>query len=162
MNTQEKALAGPVAGGRSGTGASSVLRHMAADDAEPDGAAARRAGHTVLVVDDEPASRYATTRRLQLAGYKTVETPSGYDALDLAGQATAVVLDVNLPDLNGVQVCGALRRRLPRELPIVLHSAVYVDELHRDAGLTAGADVYLVAPLQAEQLLATLDRLLAV
>lgn len=120
-----------------------------------------RKAHTVLVVDDEPASRYATARVLQDAGFSTLETGSGYDAIASAQAVAAIVLDVNLPDVNGVKVCSTIKSQpSTRNLPIVLHSAVYEDELYRGAGLTAGADAYL-APLQHEILVATLDKLLA-
>ncbi|MFL6693975.1 MAG: two-component system response regulator [Ramlibacter sp.] len=152
-------------GGRSGSGSDSILEHIAQERATNTKGTSQfrsaRSQSTVLVVDDEPAVRYATARQLQSAGFKTLETASGYEALDLAGRAAAVVLDVNLPDLHGVEVCSILRKREATErLPVVLTSAVYVDELHRDAGLSSGADAYLIAPLNPDELTAILDRLL--
>lgn len=147
--------------GRSGIGSSSALPHVRAANLEKIGGARRdRAAHLVLVVDDEPASRYATVKMLNAAGYRTLETGSGVDALAMAGQANALVLDVNLPDVNGVQVCGKLRADTSRRLPIILHSAVYADELHKEAGMSSGADAYLIAPLDHDMVIAALDRLL--
>jgi hypothetical protein len=115
----------------------------------------------VLVVDDEPAMRYVTVKLLQSAGFRTAETPSGYEALSLAASASAVVLDVNLPDVHGIEVCAALRAQpATSKLPVVLTSAVYVDDLHRDSGLASGADAYLIAPLNPEELTSTLVRLI--
>ena len=152
-------------GKRSGSGSESILRHIAQERA---GAAtpshelpARRRQHTILVVEDEPAKRYVTTKLLQNAGFKTLETASGTEALVLADAVAAVVLDVHLPDVNGVEVCAKLKgRESTARLPVVLTSAVYVDDLHRDAGLATGADAYLVAPLDPEVLVSTLERLI--
>lgn len=139
------------------------MRHLG-DEAQPTPASARRQqrkAYVVLVVDDEPAGRYATARMLQDAGFTVKETGSGYDAVALAETAAAVVLDVNLPDINGVKVCDLIKTH-PRtsSLPVLLHSAVYDDDLHREAGLAAGADAYLLAPLLPEVLVPALDKLL--
>lgn len=154
--------------GRSGTGAASVLQHIAQERAGAAGAGegvsekAARGGHTVLVVEDDAATRYATVRLLQAAGFRTLETASGYEALAMADRSSAVLLDVNLPDVHGIEVCSLLRARASSaRLPVVLTSAVYVDDLHRDAGLSCGANDYLVAPLNSEAVTATLDRLIA-
>ena len=152
-------------GGRSGTGADSILEHIAQERAtNTKGTSQYRAARnqsTVLVVDDEPAVRYSTVRQLQNAGFKTLETASGYEALDMVHGADAVLLDVNLPDLHGVEVCSIIRKReATARLPVVLTSAVYVDDLHRDAGLSSGADAYLIAPLNPDEVMAVLDRLL--
>lgn len=139
------------------------MRHLG-DQAQPTPAAARRQqrkAYVVLVVDDEPAGRYATARMLRDAGFTVRETGSGYEAVALAEAAAAVVLDVNLPDVNGVKVCSLIKSHpATRSLPVLLHSAVYDDEMHREAGLAAGADAYLVAPLQPEVLIPALDKLL--
>lgn len=139
------------------------MRHLG-DEAHPTPASARRQqrkAHVVLVVDDEPAGRYATARMLRNAGFTVRETGSGYDAVELAQAAAAVVLDVNLPDINGVEVCNLIKTRVATgRLPVLLHSAVYDDDLHREAGLAAGADAYLAAPLQPEVLVAALDKVL--
>ena len=152
----------PVPGKRSGRGAGAALEHLQQEDAAPGAKSARqRAAHTILVVDDQPAALYAASRLLQRSGYQTLEAASGQDAVTMAPSASAVLLDVNLPDIHGVEVCRQIRAE-PRtaKLPVVLMSGVYTDELHRDAGLSAGADGYLVCPLVPEQLEATFDRLL--
>ncbi|WP_427912402.1 response regulator [Ramlibacter sp. MMS24-I3-19] len=127
-------------------------------------AAARsaRSQHTILVVEDDAATRYAAVRLLQAAGFRTIETASGYEALTMADRASAVLLDVNLPDVHGIEVCSLLRaRETTARLPVVLTSAVYVDELHREAGLSCGAHAYLVPPLDPVFVTTTLDRLIA-
>jgi len=151
--------------GRSGSGSASVLQHIAQERAAAPSAdvSARsaRSQHAVLVVEDDAATRYATVRLLQASGFRTLETASGYEALTMADKASAVLLDVNLPDVHGIEVCSLLRaRESTARLPVILTSAVYVDELHREAGLSCGADAYLVPPLEPAFLTATLDRLI--
>lgn len=152
--------------GRSGSGSASVLQHIAQDrGAAPNAdapARVERSRHTILVVEDDAAARYAAVRLLQATGFRTLETASGYEALVMADQASAVLLDVNLPDVHGIEVCTLLRaRETTARLPIVLTSAVYVDELHREAGLSCGANAYLVPPLEPALVTATLDRLIS-
>ncbi|MGZ5774525.1 response regulator [Ramlibacter sp.] len=140
---------------------------MTDDSVRPERSAAElrhvaRGLHTILVVDDVAASRYSTARVLQHAGFKTVEVDAGIEAITHAGTASALVLDVNLPDMNGVQVCSILKTTEQyRHLPIVLTTAFFAEAVHREAGTQAGADAYLVTPLDPEELTATLDRLLA-
>lgn len=151
--------------GRSGSGSASVLKHIAQERAAApsvDSERSARSQHAVLVVEDDAATRYATVRLLQAAGFRTLETASGYEALTMADKASAVLLDVNLPDVHGIEVCSLLRARdTTARLPVVLTSAVYVDELHREAGLSCGANAYLVPPLEPTFVTTTLDRLIA-
>lgn len=117
---------------------------------------------SVLVVDDVEASRYAVSRALRNAGFRTVEASGGASALELAEFVSAVVLDVHLPDLIGFEVCRLLRSKpATSTLPIVHISAVYVQESDRAAGAQVGADAYFVAPVDPAQLSDTLDRLIA-
>jgi len=61
----------------------------------------RSAPIRILAVDDNPAALYATTRVLRSAGYEVAEATTGAAALEAAGRADLVVLDVNLPDIDG-------------------------------------------------------------
>jgi CheY-like chemotaxis protein len=123
----------------------------------------QRSAHTICVVDDHEASRYAAAKSLQALGYKTVEAETGEDAIMAAdGAVSALLLDVNLPDMNGVKVCQVIKSKLRRQLPVVLMTAVYVDDLHRSAGMSAGADAYLTSPISRQQLGAVFDKLLGV
>lgn len=121
-----------------------------------------RALHTVLVVDDNPTTRYATARVIRAAGFRTAEAGSGNEALDLAGQGvSAVVLDVHLPDIDGFEVCRTLRSRADTALlPVVHLSAEYVRNEDRVTGLNAGADGYMVHPVDSAVLIATLQALI--
>jgi PAS domain S-box-containing protein len=122
-----------------------------------------RASHGVLVVDDQPATRYSTARTLRAAGFRTLEAGSGLEALELIAQGgvSAVVLDVHLPDIDGFEVCRRLRERPEtRMLPVVHLSAEYVRNQDKVAGLNAGADAYMVHPVEAPVLVATLQALI--
>jgi CheY-like chemotaxis protein len=121
-----------------------------------------RAVHTVLVVDDNPATRYATGRVIRAAGFRTAEAGSGAEALDLvAAGVSAVVLDVHLPDLLGYEVCRLLRTRASTaDLPVIYVSAMYISQADQQHGMQTGADAYLVSPVDTGTLLATLDQLI--
>ncbi|PLP97612.1 hybrid sensor histidine kinase/response regulator [Cupriavidus pauculus] len=116
----------------------------------------------VLVVDDNPVTRYATVRVLTAAGYRTAEAESGQEALQLADTSvSAVVLDVNLPDIDGFQVCRILRGRPETAtVPVVHLSATYVADYDKVRGLDAGASAYLVHPAEPGVLVATIASLL--
>ena len=120
-----------------------------------------RSHHSILVVDDNHAARYATARALRAAGFNTVEAAAGAEALELVDFVSAVVLDVHLPDLIGFEVCRLLRQRAPTEsLPVVHVSAVFVSQAEQRDGMESGADAYMVAPVDPEALVATLDHLI--
>jgi CheY-like chemotaxis protein len=120
-----------------------------------------RSQYSVLVVDDHDGHRYAVARGLQKQGYRTVEAASGAEGLELAPFVSAVVLDVHLPDVHGYEVCRMLRSREDtRALPIVHVSAVATGEADRLQGEGAGADGYMVAPLDPQQLAQTLEDLI--
>lgn len=125
------------------------------------GVTINRADHTVLVVDDNPATRYSTARTLRAAGFKTEEAASGGEALIKSqGPISAVILDVHLPDIGGFEVCRALRERpATAVLPIVHLSAAFVEDQHKVAGLNAGADAYLTHPAEPPILVATVQAL---
>ncbi len=121
-----------------------------------------RSAHTVLVVDDNAATRYATARVVRAQGFATREAASGLEALEMAiAGVSAVVLDVHLPDIDGFEVCRRMRAH-PRTslLPIVHLSATYIRPEDRVTGLNAGADAYMVHPVEPAVLVATLQALI--
>jgi CheY-like chemotaxis protein len=120
-----------------------------------------RARHSVLVVDDNTATRSATVRSLRAAGFNIVEAAGGAKALALAEFVSAVVLDVHLPDLFGFEVCRLLRKQASTaDLPVVCVASRYVSEADQRQGMATGANAYMVAPVDPEALLATLDHLI--
>ncbi|RYY88781.1 MAG: response regulator, partial [Comamonadaceae bacterium] len=118
-----------------------------------------RSAHTVLVVDDNPTTRYSTARVIRAAGFRTAEAGSGGEALALVAQGvSAVVLDVHLPDIDGFEVCRIIRSQPESALlPVVHLSAEYVRNEDRVAGLNAGADGYMIHPVESAVLVATLQ-----
>ena len=115
----------------------------------------------VLVVDDERAVRDSLRRALELEGYDVELAADGEEALErLAqnGEPDAVVLDILMPKIDGLEVCRRLRREGHR-LPVLMLTAR--DEVeNRVAGLDAGADDYVTKPFALEELLARLRALL--
>ena len=111
---------------------------------------------TILVVDDNASKRYVTVRMLRAAGFNISEAINGQQALEMAGDADAVVLDVNLPDIDGFEVCRRLRaRETTSHLPVIHLSATFVDDSDRVHGLNIGADGYLTHPIEPHVLVAT-------
>jgi two-component system KDP operon response regulator KdpE len=107
----------------------------------------------ILVVDDEPQILRALTTTLRGVGYEVERASTGEEALALAGSRPpdAIVLDLILPDISGVEVCRELRRW--SAVPVVILSAVG-DEEQKVAALDAGADDYVTKPFGVAELLA--------
>jgi PAS domain S-box-containing protein len=115
----------------------------------------------ILAVDDNPAALYATTRVLKSAGYEVVQATTGSAALDAAARVDLVVLDINLPDIDGFEVCRRLRARPETaQLPVLHLSATFTHSADFELGLQAGADSYLTRPVEAPVLVATVRTLL--
>ncbi len=115
----------------------------------------------ILVVDDERAVRESLRRALELEGYEIDLAEGGGEALEVLGSETqpdAVILDVLMPGVDGIDVCKRLRRG-GNQLPILMLTARAEVE-NRVAGLDAGADDYVTKPFALEELLARLRALL--
>jgi two-component system, OmpR family, response regulator MprA len=114
----------------------------------------------LLVVDDDRALRDVLRRALTLAGYEVRLSETGAQALaDVAGGVPdAVVLDIGLPDIDGLEVCRALRRDRNRVPVLMLTARDAVSD--RIDGLDAGADDYLVKPFDVDELKARIRALL--
>src|SRR3954447_26642834 len=114
----------------------------------------------VLIVDDEPAVRAALDRALRLDGYDVELAADGREALDRLADTRqdAVVLDVAMPGIDGLEVCRRLLDAGDRTPVLMLTARDAVDD--RVAGLDAGADDYLVKPFALKELKARLRALL--
>jgi two-component system response regulator MprA len=114
----------------------------------------------ILVADDDPAVRSALERVLRFNGYEVELADDGLGALDAidASRPDALILDVTMPNLDGLGACRMLRRR-GDDLPVLMLTA-RVDLGDRVAGLDAGADDYLPKPFELEELIARVRALL--
>ncbi len=115
----------------------------------------------ILVVDDDSNCRSLVSALLTRAGFSTVEAATGDEALEFARRArpSLVVLDINLPGVNGYEVYSELRGQFGRELPIVFLSGERTEPFDRVGGLLIGADDYIVKPFDPDELVARLRRL---
>ncbi|AZV27453.1 hybrid sensor histidine kinase/response regulator [Pseudomonas syringae] len=119
----------------------------------------------LLIVDDNVATRYALRRRLERHGYEVLEAGTGGDGLALIASQSldALILDVNLPDMSGFDIVRKLRTDPGTALLPVIHvSAASIQTGDIITGLDAGADAYLIHPVDPDVLLATLRTLLRV
>jgi DNA-binding NarL/FixJ family response regulator len=117
----------------------------------------------VLVVDADPVYADFVIDALRRAGYVGHHLASGDTAIEVAAglQPAAVILDVILPGTTGYEICRELRQRYGDNLPIVFVSGERREAADRVVGLLIGADDYLVKPVDAEELIARLRKLIA-
>lgn len=115
----------------------------------------------VLVVDDVEANRYLQATWLRRAGYQVTEAATGEEALArLSPDMDVVILDVNLPDMSGFDVCARIKANQETAgVPVMHLSATAVDVASRTHGLDGGAEAYLVEPVDRAEFLATLRSL---
>lgn len=116
----------------------------------------------ILVVDDEEEIAFLIKRRLIKSGYEVLTASNGTSALLLAKkeQPDLIVLDVMMPEPNGLDVCRALKQDPQfKSIRIILLSAR--DQLKdKEAGLKAGADLYVTKPFEPEELIKNVQTLL--
>src|SRR5262245_10293394 len=109
-------------------------------------------GNLVLVVDDNDTGRYGKVRIMQRAGFEVIEAATGTDALRLVTEKhpRLVVLDVQLPDVDGLEVCRRIKANPDTAAVLVLQvSATYVSEEDTVRALEGGADACLTEPIEA-------------
>jgi PAS domain S-box-containing protein len=118
---------------------------------------------TILNVDDNEASLYVKTRVLRRAGFQVIEADRGSRVLPLIAthQPDLVLLDVNLGDASGYDVCRAIKSDPNYASTIVVQiSASFIDRADRMRGFEAGADSYFTEPMEPEELVANVTALL--
>src|ERR1700731_5428570 len=139
---------GPSASGPSAGGQEAGLQH-------PDGTQVR-----VLVVDDEPSLAELLSSVLRYEGWSVQTAGSGTEAIKTGREfrPDAVVLDIMLPDFDGLEVMRRLRAGIPQVCVLFLTARDAVED--RVAGITAGGDDYVTKPFSLEEVLARLRGLL--
>lgn len=118
---------------------------------------------TILNVNDDEANRFAVSRMLSREGFRVEEANDGEAALRLVseGRHDLVVLDVDLPDVNGFEVCRRMKADpTTASIPVLHISARYVRDEDRSLGLISGADGYLIQPVEPLVLVASIRGLL--
>jgi two-component system catabolic regulation response regulator CreB len=114
---------------------------------------------TILIIEDEPAIADNIRFALETEGFETCWQAIGMDAFTLLARRKIdlIVLDVGLPDINGFDLCKAIRREYP--VPIIFLTA-RADEIDRVVGLEIGADDYMVKPFSPRELAARVKAVL--
>ena len=112
----------------------------------------------VILAEDDPAIAEPLARALGREGYDVVVHGTGQGAVDAAGEADLIVLDLGLPDIDGLDVARAIRGR-GLTVPILILTA-RADEVDLVVGLDAGADDYVTKPFRLAELLARVRALL--
>jgi CheY-like chemotaxis protein len=110
----------------------------------------------ILIVDDYPGARYLRSRILSDAGYEVLEATGGEEALRVAAdnRPALILLDVNLPDVHGTEVCRRLKANpATMGIPVIQITAAWISEEARRQGLASGADAYLTEPIDDVTLL---------
>lgn len=120
---------------------------------------------TVLYVEDNPDNMMLAKRAVEAIGCKMVGAPTGLDGLKMAGEIKPdiILLDINLPDIDGYEVARRLRSSGNDHLMYVPIIAITANALRGDAekALEAGCDVYMSKPVNIRELWARLEAFLA-
>lgn len=119
----------------------------------------------ILVVDDDPLIVSATRRVLETADYNVLTAPDGEEALRLAATHAPdlVLLDVNMPGMDGLEVCRRIKADpVLAGIFVIIVSSVHTDTNSQSLGLDMGADGYIASPIGARELLARVQAMLRI
>jgi PAS domain S-box-containing protein len=120
---------------------------------------------TILHIDDNETNRYVVARVLRNVGFAVIEATTGEAGLQAIthGKPDLVILDIQLPDMSGFEVCHQIKSNPETATLPVLHlSAHFVESRDKAQGLDRGADAYLAQPVEPIELIATVNALLRI
>lgn len=112
---------------------------------------------TILLVDDNQTHQYSLGKHLEESGFDVLHAHSGSEALEMAAarRPDTVLLDINLPDMSGFDVCERLKSDLRTEsVPVIFHSATHDTQSARARAIDLGAVSFLSYPIRVEHLIA--------
>jgi len=118
---------------------------------------------TILNVDDNAANRYLKSRTLRTAGFHVIDSATGKDALAhiAENRPDLVLLDINLPDMSGIEVCRLIKQNpSTHRIPVIHISATYLTAPDEARGVDAGAEIYLSEPVPPAVLISAVRTLL--
>ena len=118
---------------------------------------------TILIVDDYAGARYLRSRILSDAGYEILEAGHGEEALRVAAERhpDLVLLDINLPDISGTEVCRRLKADpATAGIRVIQITGAWMADKHRQEGMASGADAYLTEPVDDVTLLKSVVNIL--
>lgn len=108
----------------------------------------------VLAVEDHEVSRYVLARNLTRSGYDVLEASNGAEAIQHAPSADVILMDVDLPDIKGYEVCRRLKQDPATEhVPVIFLTATAWDPASIETGKQAGGIAYLCEPVEHETLI---------
>lgn len=118
-------------------------------------------GHNILYIEDNPDNMLLVQRALESRGYKLLKAANGVDGITQAEQNNVdlILLDINLPDIDGYEVAQRLRKSSKADLAYIPIIAVTANALKGDAerALDAGCDVYMSKPVNIRELWARIE-----
>lgn len=116
----------------------------------------------ILVVDNDDAGRDTTVKMIRKAGFPVMEAASGIETLEKACAGPGLmVLEVDLPDMSGFEICRKIKENpTTAHIPVLHLSATSLDDQSKVKGLNCGADAYLTQPVELSVLIATINALL--
>jgi two-component system, sensor histidine kinase len=114
----------------------------------------------ILTVDDNEAHLYALSRILENAGHEVYSASTGSATLEIAARELphVVLLDINLPDLSGFEVCQRLKAdKRTRNVAVIFHTATHATSAARSQAETVGAISFLTYPISSDHLLSVIE-----
>jgi CheY-like chemotaxis protein len=114
----------------------------------------------ILAVDDNDAHRYALRKILEQAGHEVLDACNGAETIDTAVREIpqVILLDINLPDMNGYDVCDQIKKDARTgKCAVIFHSATDATAMARARAETVGASAFLTYPINREHLLSVVE-----